>query len=319
MRHPEPRRAYPPWVAGSGRPRCSGAGRPAGPGRERRVRRGRRAGERSGRAGGTKPGRGDRAAAASTAVGNRGFQGPRTAGAILPPAHGRSFSRPSSRTLPGSALCSHPGHGIAGRRRLPRAGAGRWCRGRAGAGRYRRRDAGVDQHAPQVLGQGPGLDAVPSGGSISVLVVAHQWAGRSSPVGLAELTGLDPRVISAWAARRGVWRRGAGPEAARNFNWLNIGYFDSGAGKIAFRQVVRRSGHRRRADRQLPEREVGRCELRHPRDPEHGRSGPPGADERDRRTAAGPAATTAAAPTYERRMTSSATCKYEGMTEQCRR
>ena len=35
-------------------------------------------------------------------------------------------------------------------------------------------------------------------------------------------------------ACRGIGRRRAGPRGGGNFNWLNIGYFDSGAGKIAF-------------------------------------------------------------------------------------
>jgi hypothetical protein len=72
------------------------------------------------------------------------------------------------------------------------------------------------------------------GGAISVnssLLTPGQakFAGR-----LAELTGLDPRVVAAWELAEESGSAAQGREAASNFNWLNIGYFDSGAGKIAF-------------------------------------------------------------------------------------
>ena len=91
--------------------------------------------------------------------------------------------------------------------------------------------AGLDQ---QQAGQGPGLEVAPSGGSISVSSTIlttgqEKFAGR-----LAELTGLDPRVISAWELAEESGGAAQAREAAGNFNWLNIGYFDSGAGKIAF-------------------------------------------------------------------------------------
>jgi hypothetical protein len=78
--------------------------------------------------------------------------------------------------------------------------------------------------------------AAPAGGSISVsssLLTPGQakFAGR-----LAELTGLDPRVVAAWELAEESGSAAQGREAASNFNWLNIGYFDSGAGKIAFDQ-----------------------------------------------------------------------------------
>jgi hypothetical protein len=76
--------------------------------------------------------------------------------------------------------------------------------------------------------------AAPSGGPISVsssLLTPGQatFAGR-----LAELTGLDPHVVAAWELAEESGSAAQGREAASNFNWLNIGYFDSGAGKIAF-------------------------------------------------------------------------------------
>ena len=83
-----------------------------------------------------------------------------------------------------------------------------------------------------VLDQAPA--PAPTGGSISVsssLLTSGQakFAGR-----LAELTGLDPRVVAAWELAEESGSAAQGREAASNFNWLNIGYFDSGAGKIAF-------------------------------------------------------------------------------------
>ena len=93
------------------------------------------------------------------------------------------------------------------------------------------RAAGLDQ---QPAGQGPGIGVAPSGGSISVsstILTSGQekFAGR-----LAQLTGLDPRVVSAWELAEESGGAAQAREAAGNFNWLNIGYFDSGAGKIAF-------------------------------------------------------------------------------------
>jgi hypothetical protein len=91
--------------------------------------------------------------------------------------------------------------------------------------------AALDQ---QPAGHGPGIGVAPSGGSISVsstILTSGQekFAGR-----LAELTGLDPRVVSAWELAEESGGAAQAREAAGNFNWLNIGYFDSGAGKIAF-------------------------------------------------------------------------------------
>lgn len=74
---------------------------------------------------------------------------------------------------------------------------------------------------------------VPSG-SISVssrLLTSgqEQFAAR-----LAQLTGLDPRVISAWELAEESGRAAKAYQAAGYFNWLNIGQFDSGPGQIAF-------------------------------------------------------------------------------------
>jgi len=98
--------------------------------------------------------------------------------------------------------------------------------------------AGAEQAPEQpalasVLDQAP-TPTSPTAGSISVssslLTPGQQkFAGR-----LAELTGLDPRVVAAWELAEESGGAAQGREAASNFNWLNIGYFDSGAGKIAF-------------------------------------------------------------------------------------
>jgi hypothetical protein len=96
--------------------------------------------------------------------------------------------------------------------------------------------AAVADAAPQGSGavlEQAATSAVP-GGSISVtssLLTSGQekFAGR-----LAELTGLDPHVVAAWELAEESGSAAQGREAASNFNWLNIGYFDSGAGKIAF-------------------------------------------------------------------------------------
>ena len=84
------------------------------------------------------------------------------------------------------------------------------------------------QAAELVQGQGAGVaSAMSGGGSISVsssLLTPGQekFAGR-----VAELTGLDPRVVSAWELAEESGSAAQGREAAGNFDWLNIGYTDS--------------------------------------------------------------------------------------------
>lgn len=51
---------------------------------------------------------------------------------------------------------------------------------------------------------------------------------------LAGDTGLDSGVVAAWVFSEENGTAAAGREAQNNHNWLNIGYFDSGAGAIAF-------------------------------------------------------------------------------------
>src|SRR4051812_28397364 len=49
---------------------------------------------------------------------------------------------------------------------------------------------------------------------------------------LARRTGLDPRVLQAWALAEESGGAAQKREAQGNQNWLNIGYFDSGPGAI---------------------------------------------------------------------------------------
>jgi hypothetical protein len=90
---------------------------------------------------------------------------------------------------------------------------------------------GVAGAAEQVVSQSPG---VPVTGAITVsssLLTSGQetFAGH-----LAQLTGLSPRVIAAWELAEESGGPAQARQAASNFNWLNIGYFDSGAGQMAF-------------------------------------------------------------------------------------
>jgi hypothetical protein len=76
--------------------------------------------------------------------------------------------------------------------------------------------------------------AAPTGGPISVSSSLLTSGQAKFAARLAEQTGLDPRVVAAWELAEESGSAAQGREAASNFNWLNIGYFDSGAGKIAF-------------------------------------------------------------------------------------
>ena len=62
--------------------------------------------------------------------------------------------------------------------------------------------------------------------------------GQEAFVGkLAMLTGLNPRVVGAWTLAEESSGAAHGREAEGNNNWLNIGYFDSGPGAIAFNRA----------------------------------------------------------------------------------
>ena len=83
--------------------------------------------------------------------------------------------------------------------------------------------------AGQVVGQ-----ALPAGSLISVSSSLLTSGQETFAAHLAQLTGLDPRVVAAWELAEESGGPAQGREAASNFNWLNIGYFDSGTGQIAF-------------------------------------------------------------------------------------
>jgi hypothetical protein len=76
-----------------------------------------------------------------------------------------------------------------------------------------------------------------AGGSLTVSSSLLTDGQAKFAARLAELTGLDPRVVSAWELAEESGGAARAREAASNFNWLNIGYFDSGAGRIAFDQA----------------------------------------------------------------------------------
>jgi hypothetical protein len=85
----------------------------------------------------------------------------------------------------------------------------------------------------QVVGQGPG--AIPIGaGAFSVSSSLLTSGQETFAAHVAQLTGLSPRVVAAWELAEESGGAAQSRQAASNFNWLNIGYFDSGAGQIAF-------------------------------------------------------------------------------------
>jgi hypothetical protein len=92
---------------------------------------------------------------------------------------------------------------------------------------------GAATPADQLVAQ---AGAVPAGAitvSSSILTSGQeQFVAR-----LSQLTGMNPRVAGAWVLAEESGSAATARQAANNYNWLNIGYFDSGAGKIAFDQA----------------------------------------------------------------------------------
>jgi hypothetical protein len=86
----------------------------------------------------------------------------------------------------------------------------------------------------QLAAQGPGALG---GGSITVSSPLLTSGQETFAARLAQLTGLSPRVCAAWALAEESGSAAQGRQAASNFNWLNIGYFDSGPGQIAFNKA----------------------------------------------------------------------------------
>ena len=161
----------------------------------------------------------------------------RGAAAAEPPSTRRRHARPAGTRFSSFPRCSRvlarPSSGsplapARSSRASSSSRARRQCRSPYRAPRQRR------SQLPAGCSTRPPARRRTTGGSISVssrLLTSGQakFAGR-----LAELTGLDPRVVAAWELAEESGGAAQAREAASNFNWLNIGYFDSGAGKIAF-------------------------------------------------------------------------------------
>ena len=96
---------------------------------------------------------------------------------------------------------------------------------------------------PSAGGTGGGVQHPGQGGALTPDIAADPVSVSSSlltsgqgkfAARLAQLTGLSPRVVAAWELAEESGSAARGREAQGNFNWLNIGYFDSGTGRIAF-------------------------------------------------------------------------------------
>ncbi len=81
----------------------------------------------------------------------------------------------------------------------------------------------------EALSQAP----VPAGSVISVSSSMLTSGQQTFVAHLSSLTGLNTRVVAGWVLAEESGSAAQGREAASNFNWLNIGYFDSGTGAIA--------------------------------------------------------------------------------------
>ena len=75
--------------------------------------------------------------------------------------------------------------------------------------------------------------AAPAGSVISVSSSMLTSGQQTFVAHLSSLTGLNTRVVAGWVLAEESGSAAQGREAASNFNWLNIGYFDSGTGAIA--------------------------------------------------------------------------------------
>jgi hypothetical protein len=88
--------------------------------------------------------------------------------------------------------------------------------------------AGTPGVADQALAQ-----AAPAGSVVSVSSPMLTSGQQTFVAHLSSLTGLNTRVVAGWVLAEESGSAAQGREAASNFNWLNIGYFDSGTGAIA--------------------------------------------------------------------------------------
>jgi hypothetical protein len=91
---------------------------------------------------------------------------------------------------------------------------------------------GASAVGDQVVAQVPAVLGAPGAIAVSSHLLT---SGQETFVAhLSQLTGLSPRVAAAWTLAEESGSAAQARQAASNYNWLNIGYFDSGAGKIAF-------------------------------------------------------------------------------------
>ena len=81
----------------------------------------------------------------------------------------------------------------------------------------------------QALSQAP----VAPGSVVSVSSSLLTSGQQTFVAHLSSLTGLNTRVVAGWVLAEESGSAAQGRQAASNFNWLNIGYFDSGTGAIA--------------------------------------------------------------------------------------
>ncbi len=93
-------------------------------------------------------------------------------------------------------------------------------------------EPGSPSMSEQVGGQA--AEVLPVDGMISVSSPELTSGQEIFAAHLAQLTGLSPRVIAAWELAEESGPAAQARQGASNFNWLNIGYFDSGPGQIAF-------------------------------------------------------------------------------------
>ena len=143
---------------------------------------------------------------------------------------------------------------------------------------------------------------------------SSQSAPRCSPAGSRpssptwpRLTGLDTRVVAGWVLAEESGSAAQGRQAASNFNWLNIGYFDSGTGAIAHASPFSDPVSAAEQTAKFLKGQWGGASTGHPGHPQDGRQAPRGPDHGHRQQRLGAAATTTTGPTSARPSRSSRT------------
>jgi hypothetical protein len=129
---------------------------------------------------------------------------------------------------PGSPLAQAAGTGAPSG--VDPTAAGQPGAGQPGAGQPA---TGAPGTTPAGLGDQALSQAAPAGSVVSVSSRLLTSGQQTFVAHLASLTGLNTRVIAGWVLAEESGSAAQGRETASNFNWLNIGYFDSGTGAIA--------------------------------------------------------------------------------------